>query len=63
MESGGLTFARAGSDVLPEAAAPTHDTNHSLAEEQRGFSRDNGVSVLLHVFSCKSMRRAVNYSI
>lgn len=59
MESGSLTFARAGGSLLPEAGGPTRDINYSLAEEQHSFSRDNGISALLHVFSCKSMRRAV----
>lgn len=59
MEGGSLTFARAGSSVLPEAGAPTCDINYSLAKEQHSFSRDNGISALLHVFSCKSVHRAI----
>lgn len=59
VEGGSLSFARAGSSVLPEVGAPAQDINYSLAEEQHGFSRDNGIGVLLRVFSCKSMCRAV----
>lgn len=59
MEGRHLTFARAGSSVLPEAGAPMCDMSYRLAEEQHGFSRDNGISVFLQVFSCKSMSRVV----